>query len=139
MKQLFLLRSTTISFGLAVLQFAAGETLYAAGRVKLDISAKKTSHSDVELTFTAKPSEGLKINNEGPWKLEIKDQGSLEFSKSEFKRTDWDDKISGFSVIAKPSKSKTSTIKFRLTAFVCTQEKTQCFREVLEDSASVKW
>lgn len=118
----------------------ATTTVFAAGRAKVEVTAKKISEQKVELTFKTVPSDGLSINAEGPWKLEIKDPGSLKFEKLELKRADWKEKDAAFTQTASiAAKAKSSAVAYKLTAFVCTKDKGQCFREVIESKSDLSW
>lgn len=113
--------------------------LFAAGRASIDVSAKAQPDKRVELTFKTLPANELAINKDGPWKLEILDSGKLKFEKKEYKRGDWKEDIAGFTAISSPAKTKSEKIKYKLIAFICTKDKSQCFREVVEGTASVTW
>jgi len=114
-------------------------TVLAAGKAKVEVSAKAQADKRVELTFKTLPSTDLAINKDGPWKLELLSSGKLKFDKKEFKRTEWKEDIAGFTVVSSPAKTKNETIKYKLTAFICTKDKSQCFREVVEGVTSVNW
>ena len=113
--------------------------VWAAGKATVEVSAKRLADKKVELTFAAKPAAGLVINSEGPWKLTVVDPGSIKLDRSEYKREDWSEKNAGFSVIAAPGAKNTADLKYKMVVFVCTKEKTQCFREVIESPATVSW
>lgn len=113
--------------------------LFAAGRASIDVTAKAQPDKRVELTFKTLPANDLAINKDGPWKLEILNSGKLKFEKKEYKRGDWKEDIAGFTVISSPAKTKSEKIKYKLIAFICTKDKSQCFREVVEGTASVTW
>ena len=123
---------------ITMLCFSA-QSVLAAGKAQVDVSAKATPDKHVELTFKTSPAEGLSINPEGPWNLKITDAGGLKLEKMEFKRAEWKEQISGFTAKATPAKEKTGIIKYKLVAFICTKDKTQCFREVVETEAKVSW
>jgi hypothetical protein len=129
----------TVALWLITLLCFSSQPVLAAGRAQVEVSAKATPNKLVELTFKTSPADGLSINPEGPWHLKITDAGGLKFDKMEFKRPEWKEQISGFTAMATPAKDKTGTIKYRLVAFICTKEKTQCFREVIEKEAKVSW
>lgn len=109
-----------------------------AGNATVEVKAK-TVDRKLELSFKAIPKEGLVINPDGPWKLEIKDPGSLKFDKQEFKRSEWQEALGGFTAQATANKEKSATIKYKLVAFMCTKDKSQCYRDVVEETATVKW
>lgn len=113
--------------------------LLAAGRASIDISAKAQPDKRVELTFKTLPANDLAINKDGPWKLEILNSGKLKFEKKEYKRGDWKEDIAGFTAISSPAKTKSEKIKYKLIAFICTKDKSQCFREVVEGTSNVTW
>jgi hypothetical protein len=129
---------TATSWLITILCFSA-QSVLAAGKAQVDVSAKATPDKHVELTFKTSPTDGLAINPEGPWNLKITDAGGLKFDKMEFKRPEWKEQISGFTAMATPAKEKTGIIKYKLVAFICTKDKTQCFREVVENEAKVSW
>jgi hypothetical protein len=112
---------------------------YAAGKATVNVSAKSISSKKIELTFKTQPAEGLVINHEGPWKLEIKDAGTIKPDKTEWKRSDWREDIGGFMVTANPGSQKSAEIKYKLVAFICTKDKSQCFREVIDTNAKITW
>ena len=113
---------------------------FAAGKAKVNVTAKKLNDQNVELTFKTIPADGLAINSEGPWKLEIKDPGQLKFEKMELKRSDWKDKEATFTQTGTVAgKGNSSSVSYKLTAFVCTKDKGQCFREVIVGTTDVTW
>jgi hypothetical protein len=114
-------------------------SILAAGKAKVEVSAKAQADKRVELTFKTLPSTDLAINKDGPWKLEILSSGKLKFDKKELKRADWKEEIAGFTMVSSPAKTKKETIKYKLTAFICTQDKSQCFREVVEGVTNINW
>ncbi|MCX6124953.1 MAG: hypothetical protein NTV34_09435 [Proteobacteria bacterium] len=105
--------------------------------VRVTGAAAKTGST---LTFTTVPGDGLKVNGEGPWKLEIKTIKGATTTSTEYKRPDWKEGVAGFEVPATLDKdSKKVELSFKMTAFVCTKDKTMCYREVVEDKASVNF
>ena len=121
-----------------LLQFASNQS-FGAGKATVTVTAKKDKN-DVRLSFKTVPAEGLAINAEGPWKLEIKPMSGLKADKSEWKRSDWNEATGEFEFTAHPqSKATSSDVPFKLTAFICTKDKTQCFREVIEQKAPITW
>ena len=134
LKKIDLIKSLAISFYLC----ASGSVL-AAGKATVEVSAKGQPDKRVELTFKTLPNADLAINKEGPWKLEVLSSGKLKFDKKEFKRGDWKEDIAGFTLLSSPAKTKNEKVKYKLTAFICTKDKSQCFREVVEGVANVNW
>ena len=103
---------------------------------KVDASAKLDGKK-VELTFKAIPDAGMKINLEGPWKLDVKAHDGLELAKSTFTKAEMQEGLPGFVVksTAAPTK-KSGEVEYALTVFVCTEDKTACFREVHNGKAA---
>ena len=134
LKKIDLIKSLAISFYLC-----ASSSVLAAGKATVEVSAKGQADNRVELTFKTLPNADLAINKEGPWKLEVLSSGKLKFDKKEFKRGDWKEDIAGFTLLSSPAKTKNEKVKYKLTAFICTKDKSQCFREVLEGVAAVNW
>ena len=134
LKKIDLITSLAISFYLC----ASGSVL-AAGKATVEVTAKVQADKRVELTFKTLPNADLAINKEGPWKLEVLSSGKLKFDKKEFKRGDWKEDIAGFTLLSSPAKTKNEKVKYKLTAFICTKDKSQCFREVVEGVANVNW
>jgi hypothetical protein len=115
-------------------------SLLAAGRARVEVSAKKLTGDLVEFTFKTIPLNGLKINAEGPWKLQITEATPIKFDKPEMKRSEWKESDAAFVQAVKASGKATSAqLSYKLTAFVCTEDKGQCFREVLTGKNDVKW
>ncbi|MEI6834840.1 MAG: hypothetical protein WCL28_12695 [bacterium] len=134
LKKINLIKTIAISFCLC----ASGSVL-AAGKATVEVIAKGQPDKRVELTFKTLPSADLAINKDGPWKLEVLSSGNLKFDKKELKRGDWKEDIAGFTLLSSPAKTKNEKVKYKLTAFICTKDKSQCFREVVEGVANVKW
>jgi len=111
----------------------------AAGKAKIEVTGKPQADKRIEFTFTTHPVGDLVINKEGPWKLEILSSGKIKFEKTEYKRAEWKEDVAGFTALGSATKGNSETIKYKLVAFVCTKDKSQCFREVVESSAKVSW
>jgi hypothetical protein len=104
-------------------------------------SKKETSQKDKstsKLIFTTLPADGLKINADGPWKLVIKSVTGGKVATTEFQRPEWKEEIAGFEIPLQADKfSKDVEVAFKMTTFVCTKDKSTCYREVVEDKAKV--
>jgi hypothetical protein len=120
---------------LAVLGTVVGSlTSYAAGRATVEVGTSKTPPT---LIFTTKPANDLAINAEGPWKLEIKSIKGATVEEKEFKRPQWKESIGGFEVPVKLTGGKKIDVEYKMTTFVCTKDKSMCYREVVEGKESV--
>lgn len=89
----------------------------------------KDQGTEKQFTVKITAKEGMAVNFEAPWKLEVKDHDGLALAKTSFVKADMDEKLPGFVVQGKTEKPSGS-FDYNLTAFVCTKDKTQCFREV---------
>lgn len=120
---------------LAGLVLSVGVT-FAKGPAKATVQV--TSEKD-KLVFKTIPNEGLVINHEGPWSLKITSLKGVKSTVTELKRSDWKENSATFELPVTSEKSaKSAEVQFKATVFVCTKEKTQCYREVIEDKATVK-
>lgn len=108
-------------------------------KASVQVTAKLQPDKRVELSFKIVPTGDLVINKDGPWKLQILSAGKLKLEKNELKRADWKEDLAGFSLKSAPAKTTSETIKYKLTAFICTKDKSQCFREVIDTSAQITW
>ena len=112
---------------------------FGAGKAQIEVTGKPQADKRIEFTFKTYPVGDLVINKEGPWKLEIISSGKIKFDKTEYKRADWKEDLAGFTALGSASKGNSETIKYKLVAFVCTKDKSQCFREVVDGSSKVSW
>lgn len=87
----------------------------------------------LKFNFKAVPGKGLKINTEGPWSLELKAHDGLTVEKSKLVRADFQADLGGFSLLSKP-KGKSGKVTYKMVVFVCTENKSQCFRDVQQGS-----
>ena len=101
-------------------------------------AAAKPAGGGIAFEFKVNPAHGLHINMEGPWKLELTDTAGLAFAKTTLTKGEMDEKLPGFTIkTAGLPQAKSGDVGYKLTAFVCTDDKTQCFRDVL--SGKVGW
>jgi hypothetical protein len=92
------------------------------------------------MTFKVVPKEGMAINMEGPWKLEIEAPEGTSLAKKTLEKADMDAKLPGFVVsgtLKGPIPKGGYVAPYKLIAFVCTADKTKCFREV--HKGEVRW
>ncbi|NDE15564.1 hypothetical protein EBZ80_11605 [bacterium] len=106
-----------------------GPQANASSQASVEFKASSQPDGQLELEFKAVPAKGLKINHDGPWSLELKDHPGLEISTSKLGKVDFKESVPGFSVMAKP-KTKAGKVNFKMIVFVCTETKSQCFRDV---------
>lgn len=92
---------------------------------------KVKGKTDLKINFKVKIADGIKYNWEGPWKLKFKGEGIAEKTMG---TSDFDKSLGGYAVTV-PANSK--SLEYRLTAFVCTKDKTRCFREVHKETITL--
>lgn len=94
---------------------------------------------NLAFTFTNVPDAGLVTNLEGPWKLELKSSAGLKLAKTSFGRGELDEKNASFSfkTTEKPA-AASGTIEYKFITFVCTKDKTTCYRDVHEGKTDWK-
>ncbi len=99
----------------------------------------KSAGENLEFTFKNVPNGGLVTNLEGPWKLELKSSDDLTLAKTTFTRPELDEKNASFTFVttAKPAKPE-GEIQYKFVTFVCTKDKTTCYRDVHEGKTTWK-
>ena len=104
---------------------------FATTNSRVDVTRDKKS-----LIFKVTPNDGLVINLEGPWKLDVKEHAGLKLEKLTYDRKVLNETLTGFEVpVAAESGVVKGTVTYRLVAFVCTKDKSRCYRDVHESSA----
>ena len=96
----------------------------------VEVTNQKDGES-VAFTFKIKAKTDHVITFDAPWQLEIKDHNGLKFSETKLKKDKMDEKLPGYVVktTGTPSTAK-GELEYRLTSFICTADKTKCYREV---------
>ena len=113
--------------------FAVGAELHSS------IDVKTAREKDGKLTFTFKvvPGDKMVINNDGPWKLDIKKSEGITFSTTTLPKAEMKESIPGFTLTsAAPPAAKSGKVEYQMVAFVCTKDKTLCYRDVHKTTAS---
>jgi hypothetical protein len=96
------------------------------------------SGANLGIEFKVVLGRNLVVNRNGPWSLTITDPGGLKLARQQFSLAGFNASLPGFSIqSAGAPRSKSGELRYRLTAFVCTKDKSRCFREVHE--GSVPW
>ena len=101
---------------------------------KLETSFAQQKDNKLSFAFKVVPNKGIQITDIGPWELKLTDTEGLNLPLQNnsfvLKPKDFDKSYGGFKFeTGKPSK-KNGTLKYRLKAFVCTDDKTRCFPEI---------
>jgi hypothetical protein len=127
-----------VSSGVAQTCQAASNRAKAEPRASVELTASPTK-SSTTLKFKTIPAAGLKINSEGPWKLELKSVNGVVPDVKEYNRSEWKEDLAGWEVVTSGAKgSKSIEVVYKMTVFICTADKAICYREVLDQKATVK-
>ena len=126
---------------LAALMFTLSMPMAFANAPKhAEVEAKASPQADGSVSFSLKvvPNKGMKTSLDAPWKLNVLKNDGLTFKSTELKKADLDGALPGFSFasVGKPS-AASGKLDYKMTAFICTEDKTQCYRDVLE--GTVEW
>jgi hypothetical protein len=142
-------RSQAVSMGLMLLGAMAFQV--SSGGDWGDIAFGETSNATVEvvqeaqgekvaLTFKVVPQNNLVVNDEGPWALNL--APSQDFAKKiekvKYTKSDFDFKIPGIKIAIPTPEKAQEDLEYSLTAFICTADKTRCYREVIKAKHVVK-
>jgi hypothetical protein len=105
---------------------------------KVEFSHVQATNGSSKLSFRVVPNSGLKITADAPWKLQIKSSEGIELTATEYDRTKFSESVPGFEIPVSKLNATAGKLSFKLTSFVCTENKTQCYREVHEQTADWK-
>jgi hypothetical protein len=124
----------TFALFTATTVFAFGEPTHS----KIEVAATPAG-DQMEFTFKVIANEGHAVTFDAPWKLDLKKHDGLAFDKAALNKADMDEKIPGWKVktSAKPANAQ-GEMEYQLVAFICTTNKTQCYREVHKGKAAWK-
>jgi len=97
---------------------------------KIDVTSATTGEQ-MEFTFKITANAGHIVTFEAPWKLDLKKHDGLVFSSSSFSKDNMDEALPGYKIKTntKPGQ-KNGEFDFSLVSFICTSDKTTCYREV---------
>lgn len=94
----------------------------------------------LEIELLVKPDAGMKLTPEGPWSVTFTQAPGLKLEMKDGKYVNkaFDEKLPGFKLTA-PIESKVSSgkVEYDLKAFVCTEDKKQCFPQ--QHKGSFDW
>ncbi len=101
--------------------------------------AKADAPGMLTVQFKVVPNSDMGINLEGPWSLEIKDAGGLTIETKKLARPQLNEQMPGFSVTASvPPQAQSGKLGYRLVSFICTKDKSVCYRDVHDGTAGWK-
>ncbi len=138
----FALKTAILSIAIAQLAFTTkslassqrtSATPSTSKQASIEVDWKKTSGGQLTFDFKTIPAKGLKINTDGPWSLELKEYSGLEVVNAKLGKSEFKENLGGFSVSSKPQ-VKSGKVTYKMVVFVCTENKSQCFRDVQQGS-----
>lgn len=102
----------------------------------------KVTGDSVDVQVKVTPSKDLVMNYEGPWSLKVVNAGGLKGAPEKLTLKDFDRANQSFKFTAKTGGLKKGEMKVQVAVFVCvedkkTKEKTECFRDVHDQT--IKW
>ncbi len=102
----------------------------------------KVNGDSIDVKVKVIPNKDLVMNYEGPWNLKVVNAGGLKGAPERLTLKDFDRTNQEFKFTAKTGGLKKGEMKLQVAVFVCvedkkTKEKTECFRDVHDQT--VKW
>jgi hypothetical protein len=132
---------TFIKAKLVVLSAISLAFLSGFGAKQSSVEPKtKVVDDRLEIELSVKPNPGMKLTPEGPWSVTfIEAPGlKLEMKDGKFVSKAFDESIPGFKIVAPIEGQATSgRIDYELRAFVCTEDKKQCFPQ--QHKGTINW
>lgn len=108
-------------------------------RSSVATEAKKEGQT-LAMKFLIKPIPGMAVNPEGPWLLTLSNPEGLklELKDGKFENKVLEEKLPGFSVNAETlPNAKQAKVDYVMRAFVCTEDKKQCYQD--SHKGSLTW
>ncbi len=137
----------TTYFLAAVTTFQAQAGIISKG-TNSTLSIERTQEN---LVFKIEPHKDLAISHDAPWSAKLTNVNNLSPEALSLAKKDFDPKIPGFKFAlgtpqdkGKPGTTKAgdknpspSSFDYTVTAFICTVDKTKCFRDVIKGRAEL--
>ncbi len=122
-----------MKYFLSICLILFGTKSLAENRAKIEISQKKEGGAYLIKFIVSPANKELKLNLEAPWRLQVKSNDPAVFPKTKLEKTDLDPKLPGFALkTASLSLKDKMTVPYEMTAFTCTKDRSQCFRELIK-------
>lgn len=125
----------TLSLALVSFFFLTG---FGKPRSAVETEAVKEGNT-LAMRFLIKPIPGIAVNPDGPWLLTLSNPEGLklELKDGKFESKTLDQKLPGFSVKAEAlPQAKQAKVDYVMRAFVCTEDKKQCYQDTHKGSLS---
>lgn len=130
--------------------FTASQAL-AAVISKGTNSTLSIERTQENLVFKIEPHKDLAISPDAPWSVKLANVNNLSPETLNLAKKNFDLKIPGFKIALGTAQNKEkhgtakdgdkkpipSSFDYTLTAFVCTVDKTKCFRDVIKGRAEL--
>lgn len=107
------------------------ELAFSFGAPKHSKLEKQIQDSNIVLKVV--PEKGMQLTYDAPWSLKLKNQTNVTFEKLRLGKDDLDQKNGAFKFTASQTNQKWDA-DYELTAFICTKDKTRCYRETHKGS-----
>lgn len=104
--------------------------LFAGTSEHVVLSMKNTENNIFVEVRAKKP---FIINDAAPWSLELLEYKGIEIIKNKFSKNDFAIKSDNVTVKIGRSNNEKPKLKVKITSFVCTENKSQCFRDSSEE------
>ncbi len=101
------------------------------GTIKIQ-EEKSGKAGSIKLQIMVQPNEGLKLNFDAPWRLELLEAENIQFVNATLGKNDLDQASGAFRFNADLATKKPQAFKYKLTAFICTKDIARCYRQVFE-------
>ncbi|MBC7659222.1 MAG: hypothetical protein H7249_05890 [Chitinophagaceae bacterium] len=126
---------------IVLLSVLSSSALFGFGEKHSSVETKThVIGQNLEIEVLVKPDAGLHVTKDGPWSVTFtKAPGlNLEMKDGKYVSKSFDEKIPGFKVLAPiDSAAKSGTIAYEVRAFICTDDKKQCYPQQL--SGTIAW
>jgi hypothetical protein len=104
----------------------------------VDPSVKALADGNFEFTFKVVVPGDLVVNNDAPWKLEVKEAKGLTFAEMTYGAKATKPDLPGFVITTKTKPTaQEGSLEYSLVAFACTKNKDNCYRDV--HKGTVPW
>jgi hypothetical protein len=126
---------TVFMMGWVIASLVTSVAMGQAKHAKVEATAK-TAANGIEITLNVVPQNGNVINHEAPWKAELKAFDGLKVAAPAIKGEEAMKLAPTFVFKAEPQKAS-GKAEYSVTAFVCSKDKTNCYRDVV--TGAVEW
>ena len=128
----------SLTLAAAMLLQTPGASAAPGSQKSTVVTKAESGKTGLTFTFRVVPEAKLHINQEGPWQLELLTAPGLTFASTTLKKNVVDFGLPGFTAMTTmPPSLKSGSLAYKLIAFVCTDDKALCFRDV--HTGEINW